>query len=90
MGEPLKRNIRFLPISMTYTDEQTQLDKVAWSPRAVEDLEAIAVYISVDSTAYAASVVKTILNTAQNLSSFPFSDRVVPELGDESIREWVE
>ena len=27
VGEPLKRNIRFLPISMTYTDEQTQLDK---------------------------------------------------------------
>ena len=33
-------------------------------------------------------MVKTILNTSRNLSSFPFSDRVVPELGDESIREW--
>ena len=62
--------------------------RVAWSPRAVEDLEAIAKYISADSTAYAASVVKTILNTARNLSTFPFSGRVVPELGDESIREW--
>ena len=41
-----------------------------------------------DSTAYAAAVVKTILNTARNLSSFPFSGRVVTELGDESIREW--
>ena len=62
--------------------------RVAWSPRAVEDLEAIAEFISADSTAYAAAVVKTILNTARNLSSFPFSGRVVPELGDESIREW--
>lgn len=62
--------------------------RVAWSPRAVEDLEAIAEYISADSAAYAATVVKTILNTAGSLSSFPFSGRVVPELGDESIREW--
>jgi plasmid stabilization system protein ParE len=62
--------------------------RVAWSPRAVEDLEAIAEFISADSTTYAAAVVKTILNTARNLSSFPFSGRVVPEPGDESIREW--
>jgi len=32
--------------------------------------------------------VKTILNTARNFTRFPFSGRVVPELGDESIREW--
>jgi toxin ParE1/3/4 len=62
--------------------------RVAWSPRAVEDLEAIAEFISADSTAYAAAVTKTILNTARNLSSFPLSGRVVPELGDETIREW--
>jgi len=61
--------------------------RVGWSPRAVEDLEAIAEFISADSTAYAAAVVKTIL-TARNLSSLPFSGRVVPELDDESIREW--
>ena len=62
--------------------------RVAWSPRAVEDLEAIAQYISADSTAYAAAVVRTILKTARNLSQFPHSGRVVPELADESIREW--
>jgi plasmid stabilization system protein ParE len=59
--------------------------RVAWSPRAVEDLEAIAQYISADSAAYAAAVVKTILNTARNLSHFPRSGRVVPEIADESI-----
>jgi toxin ParE1/3/4 len=62
--------------------------RVVWSLRAVEDLEAIAQYIAVDSEAYAASVVKTILTTASNFSRFPFSGRVVPELGDETIREW--
>jgi plasmid stabilization system protein ParE len=35
--------------------------RVAWSPRAIEDLEAIAQYIAADSSAYAATVVKTIL-----------------------------
>lgn len=62
--------------------------RVAWSPRAVEDLEAIAQYIAADSAAYAAAVVKTILNTARSLSHFPQSGRVVPEIADESIREW--
>ena len=62
--------------------------RVEWSPRAVEDLEAIAQYIAADSSAYAAAVVQTILSTTRKLSPFPFSGRVVPELSDESIREW--
>ena len=62
--------------------------QVAWSHRAVEDLEAIAYYIALDSGAYAAAVVKTILDITRNLSHFPFAGRVVPEFGDESIREW--
>ena len=61
--------------------------RVEWSPRAVEDLEAIAQYIAADSEAYAASVVKTILTTASNFSRFPFSGRIVPEFGEETIRE---
>jgi toxin ParE1/3/4 len=62
--------------------------RVEWSPRAVEDLEAIVQYIAADSTAYAAAVVQTILNTTRKLSPFPFSGRVVPELDGASIREW--
>ena len=62
--------------------------RVAWSPRAVDDLEAIAQYIAADSAAYAAAVVKTILHTASSLSQFPYSGRVVPEIADENIREW--
>ena len=62
--------------------------RVVWSPRAAEDLEAIAEYIAVDSPAYAAAVVKRILSITRNLSQFPYSGRVVPEIGDENIREW--
>jgi plasmid stabilization system protein ParE len=60
---------------------------VVWSPRAIEDVDAIAAYIAEDSEAYAASVVRTILVKARKLSEFPFVGRVVPEFGDESIRE---
>ena len=62
--------------------------RVVWSPRASEDLEAIAQYISVDSVTYAAAVVKTIFATARNLSHFPIAGRIVPEIADENIREW--
>ena len=62
--------------------------RIAWSPRAIEDLEAIAQYIAADSAAYAGAVVRTILNTSGNLSQFPFAGRIVPELGNESVREW--
>ena len=62
--------------------------RVEWSPRAAEDLEAIALYIAADSVAYAAAVVRTILATTRNLSRFPFAGRVVPELANDNIREW--
>jgi plasmid stabilization system protein ParE len=61
--------------------------EVVWSPRAVEDVEAIALYIAADSTSYAAAVVKKIVDTTRNLSRFPFAGRVVPEFGEEDIRE---
>jgi toxin ParE1/3/4 len=60
---------------------------VVWSPRAIDDVDAIAAYIAEDSEAYAASVVRTILQKARNLSEFPYVRRVVPEFGDEAIRE---
>ena len=61
--------------------------EVVWSSRAVEDVEAIAIYIAADSTAYAAAVVKKIVDTTRSLRRFPFTGRVVPEFGEENIRE---
>lgn len=60
---------------------------LVWSPRALDDVDAIAAYIAEDSEAYAASVVRLILDKARRLSEFPFIGRVVPEFGDEAIRE---
>jgi toxin ParE1/3/4 len=60
---------------------------VEWSPEAVEDLEAIAEYIARDSRFYAQSVVRKMLDTAASLVDFPEVGRVVPELGQNNIRE---
>jgi len=61
--------------------------RVVWSRRAVQDLEAIAEYIAKDSPAYAAGVVRTIVNQTKTLSRFPRSGRKVPEFDDDNIRE---
>jgi plasmid stabilization system protein ParE len=50
-------------------------------------LEAIAEYIAEDSPAYAAVVVKNIVQQTRLLSQFPRSGRKVPEFDDENIRE---
>jgi toxin ParE1/3/4 len=61
--------------------------RVNWSQRALDDLEAIAQYIYLDSTAYAKAVVKTVLERTHNFSRFPYAGRIVPEFSDQSIRE---
>jgi addiction module RelE/StbE family toxin len=61
--------------------------RVVWSPEAVEDLEEIAEYICRDSKFYASAVVTKIVNASQALATFPKSGRVVPEQGDENVRE---
>ena len=61
--------------------------QVVWSPKALEDVDAIAAYIARDSATYAAAVVNKIIETTRNLSDFPSLGRIVPELGEETIRE---
>ena|SRR5438445_8007549 len=60
---------------------------IIWSPRATEDIEAVAAYIAQDSEAYATSVIRNILLKTRILTDFPLMGRIVPEFDDESIRE---
>jgi plasmid stabilization system protein ParE len=53
--------------------------KIGWSRRALQDLEAIAAYISQDSPAYANVMIRTIVNQTKMLGQFPRSGRKVPE-----------
>jgi len=61
--------------------------RVVWSPKALEDVEAIGLYVSNDSPSYAGAVVKKVLDSTRILARFPFAGRIVPEFGDKSIRE---
>jgi len=61
--------------------------EVKWSPEALEDLESIAEYITRDSEYYARAVVTEILTISRNIREFPLIGRIVPEIGNEHIRE---
>lgn len=61
--------------------------EVEWSPEATEDLESIAEYIARDSEFYARAVVSKILEASVNIRDFPLIGRMVPETGDERIRD---
>ena len=50
-------------------------------------VEAIRSYIARDSARYAEMVVERLFHAVDRLELFPLSGRVVPELGDESVRE---
>jgi plasmid stabilization system protein ParE len=60
---------------------------LAWSPEAIEDIEAIAAYIERDSPWYAKAVVSKLIDTAESIPQYPELGRMVPELGDSTIRE---
>jgi toxin ParE1/3/4 len=63
--------------------------RIAWSRRAVQDLDAIIDYIATDSAAYASVVLKNIVNQTRTLVRFPHAGRKVPEFDDENVRELV-
>lgn len=60
---------------------------LVWSPEAIEDIEAIAAYIERDSPWYARSIASKLVETAESIPEHPELGRVVPEIGDPSIRE---
>ncbi len=61
--------------------------RLRWSAEAVEDLDAIAEYIARDSLVYARSVVSGIMAAAKKVGVYPQIGRVVPEIGNSTIRE---
>jgi toxin ParE1/3/4 len=61
--------------------------EVVWSPRAVDDVRAIATHIAEDSVSYAKSVAQKLVASTRRLANFPVSGRVVPEFDEENIRE---
>jgi len=64
-----------------------EVNRIVWSPKAVENLEDIAEYISKDSPLYAPIFVQKIIKSIERLADFPLSGRIVPEFKDRKLRE---
>jgi plasmid stabilization system protein ParE len=62
--------------------------RIRWSPRAADDLEAIAEYKSLDSPAYAKICGEDDRRDHSQILTVPLAGRIVPEFNDEQIREW--
>ena len=61
--------------------------KIIWTYPALNDLEDIYQYIAKDSEFYATSFVNEVKTAAKSLSFFANRGRVIPEFGNDSIRE---
>jgi len=61
--------------------------RLRWSPRAASNLERICEHIAEDSETYALAFARRIVALVEALPDFPRSGRVVPEYGDDNIRE---
>ncbi len=63
--------------------------KVVLAPRAIDDLRDIVLYVAPDRPEAAKRLGLALIDKTKLLSQFPFSGRVVPEFGDEMIRELI-
>jgi len=63
--------------------------RLRWSPRSVDDLEAIRGFIARDSSQYADLVIHRIVAAADRLTQFPEIGRIVPEVGEPRLRELI-
>jgi toxin ParE1/3/4 len=61
--------------------------RIVWSPLAIEDVEAIRAYVARDSPRSADLLVERLVAAVERLEANPFSGRVVPEVGDDALRE---
>ena len=61
--------------------------EVVWSPKAIEDVEAIAHYIQRDSVIQARRVTRLIFQQACRLERHPRCGSIIPERNDDAYRE---
>lgn len=60
---------------------------IIWSQASLDDIDAIAEYISRDSPYHAQRVVEALFELGDMIGEHPLSGRVVPELKNERVRE---
>lgn len=65
------------------------MTRIVWTSQAVEDVESIRDYVARDSAQSASLLAAKLVLSVERLAEFPTSGRMVPEIGDDSIRELV-
>lgn len=63
---------------------------VVWARPALDDVREIRAYIARDSPRYARAVAERIFAAVDRLHEHPLSGRVVPEVGQATVREVIE
>lgn len=61
--------------------------RVRYAQQALRCLAGVRRFISIDSPRHAESVVRALVDAADSLAAFPLRGRVVPEYGQEEVRE---
>jgi len=61
--------------------------KVIWAQSSLADLEQIVRYIAVEDSPAARRLGLTLVSRVEELASFPRRGRIVPEKGEETLRE---
>lgn len=63
------------------------MGRVRWTPQSVNDIEQIAEYIAKDSRVYASIQTERFFEAVKILEEQIRAGRIVPEVGDDTIRE---
>ena len=63
------------------------MTRIIWAPQAIEDVEAIRASVARDSAHYADLLVERLVSAVARLETNQLSGRVVPEMGEEALRE---
>lgn len=64
--------------------------EIKWTLHALQDIESIAEFIAQDSEHFASIQIDKFFLRSQILEHFSLAGRIVPELGDDNIRELIE
>ena len=63
--------------------------RVNWTTQALEDLDAVCLFIARDSPRYAELLAGRMFEASELLGEFPNAGRIVPEIGRSEIRELI-
>jgi toxin ParE1/3/4 len=61
--------------------------KVILTPQSLDDLEEIVTFIATDNSERARTFGNELIDRALSIAVFPESGRVVPEIGEPTVRE---